>query len=274
MPEVLESQGSFLRVVVPKPTANGVQPWYIEFQPVPEAKIPAEVATLQIDIDRTLTTVDMLFPDTGKNDENRRKFGLYYDKVAGIAVAGIGQDQTLFGNLALQALQAKVVLRESGRVKNSYVRRLGFWSASLAVIFAILYFLARSGCGPVWLLPKREFLMLLIGCFIGTWLSFSIRKVALSFGELSVVENDQLDPPIRLIFVAGLTMVVGLIFSTQLAAITIGNFNTNFLGSGTHALLIGLFCGIAEQTLSTTVGSEASDFIAALGRRSSSEKPH
>ena len=268
MPEVMSSEGTFLRVVVPQPTEEGVQPRYVEFQPVPNAKIPADVAALQIEIERTLTTIDMLFPETGKKDTNRQKFDRYFAKIAGIAIAGVGQDQTLFGNLALQALQAEIVLRESGRVKNSYVRRLGYWSAGLVAGFTIAYILARNGVGPAWLLPKREFLTLLIGSFIGSWLSFSIRKVVLSFSELSVLENDQLDPPIRLIFVAGLTLVVGLIFSTQFAEITVGNFHTTFLGSGTYAILIGLFCGIGEQTLATTVGAEATDFIAGLNRQS------
>ncbi len=272
MPEVLTSTGSYLHVVVPAPGPDGVRPRYIEFQPVPNAKIPTEVAALQIEIERTLTTIDMLFPETGKNDANRQKFGIYFDKTAGIAVAGIGQDQTLFGQLALEALQSEIVLRESGRIKNAYVRRLGFWSAGLALVFAALYIFARYSIGPDWLLPKREFLTLLVGSSIGTWLSFSIRKVSLTFAELSVVENDQLDPPIRLLFVAGLTLVVGLIFSTQFATITIGGFHTTFLGSGSYAVLIGLFCGIGEQTLSGTVGTEAGSFIGALGKKATDSK--
>jgi hypothetical protein len=254
-------------VVIPPIDSEGHSPRDIKFQPVPHATIPPDVAALQIEIERTLTTLIVLFPATGKRAQtNEIKFRIYFDKLAGIAIAGLGQDQPLLGSMALATLKDEIVTRESGRVKNAYIRRLGLWSASFTVIFVVLYLTAGPEHVPDWIAKKRGFFILILGSFIGTWLSFSIRKVALTFSDLSVAESDQLDPPIRLIFVAGLTLVIGLMFATELASITIGKFHTTFLTSGGAALVIGLFCGISEQSLSTTVGAKAGEFIGLLGQ--------
>ncbi|MEA2835362.1 MAG: hypothetical protein QOG66_3564 [Methylobacteriaceae bacterium] len=267
MVEVTESEGSFFRVVIP-PSERGIRPRYIEFQPVPHVDVPPDVSALQIEIEKTLATLIMLFPETGfRRKFNQAQYGQYFDKVAGIAVAGLGQDQTVLGSMALEALKQEIVTRESGRIKNSYIRKLGSWCVFFMTVTGAVYAVPNL-CGglPQWVLEQREFLTLILGSFLGTWLSFSIRNVELTFPQLAVMERDQLDPPIRLLFVAGLTLVIGLIFATGLASITIGSFTTAFLNSGRIALLIGLFCGISEQALSTTVGAKASEFMGLLAR--------
>ena len=268
MQQVRESTGTYFRVVVAARDGRPGPPRDITFQPVPRAEIPTAIAELQIEIEKTLTALNMLFPYVEgtpkqlRDRANNEKFDLYFEKLVGIAVLSLGQDQPVFGKLSLDNLQEEIRLRESGRVKNQYVRRLGIWAMSFIIPLAIVYLIARHGAlFPEWIGKKREFVTLIAGSMLGTWLSFAIRKVELRFSELSIVENDQLDPPIRLLFVAGLTLVVGLIFSTKLATITIGGFDTHFLTTGTHALLIGLFCGIAEHSLAPTVGARASEFV-------------
>jgi hypothetical protein len=216
----------------------------------------------------------MLFPGTSTRKEAHDKYDVYFDKLAGIAIAGIGQDQTELGEMALETLKREVVVRESGRVKNEYIRRLGAWAAVFAFAFFSLSIVGRYGFYPEWLGRQREFFTLLSGSMVGTWVSFSIRKVELQYSELATIESDQLDPPIRLLFVAALTLFVGLIFTTDLARINIGNFNTaSFLISSSSALLIGMVCGIGEQSLSRTVGSRASEFMALLGGSNTTPSP-
>lgn len=267
--EVIESTGSYFRVVIPPNDEFGRRPRYIAFQPVPHAVIPPDVAALHIEIERALTTLNMLFAEgTGKLGAGDLRYAIYFDKLAGIAIAGLGQDQSLLGSMALTTLKEEVLVREGGRVKNAYIRRLGVWAFAFVAVLLLLYWSVR-GCWlpwPAWLAGQREFLVLLLGSSIGTWLSFSIRKVELKFSELAVIENDNLDPAIRLFVVAGLTLTIGLIFSTGFAAISIGKFNTEFLAMSSHALLIGLFCGIGEQRLSNTVGAKAGQFFDAFAR--------
>ncbi|CDZ58106.1 hypothetical protein [Neorhizobium galegae] len=269
MLEVTSSSGSFFRVVIPPIGPDGRRPRYIEFQPVPYAKIPGNVAALQIEIERALTTLIMLFPESSPENVIHEKYGVYFDKLAGIAIAGIGQDQTMLGGMALDTLKQEVVTRESGRVKNDYLKRLGVWAGAFGVLFGALSILGIYEFYPPWFADQRGFFTLLCGSMVGAWLSFSIRKVELRFSELSILENDRLDPPLRLLFVAGLTLVVGLIFSTNLASITIGGLSTTFLAASSSALLIGIFCGISEQSLATTVGSKANDFMGLLAKSAS-----
>ena len=286
MTGVTSSTGTYYSVVIPPTGADGLCPRYILFRPRPKAVIPADVAALQIDIDRSLTVLTSLFPRTGSRNSrisvNEAKFTEYYEKIAGIAIAGIGQDQTLLGVMALESLKAEVVAREGGRIKNAYVAKLGLWAIGFSGLFAIGYLLARfgsfgsisnSGILGSWVGVKKNFFALFAGSAIGTWLSFSIRKTEIKFSELAVIENDQLNPALRLAFVAGLTLVVGLFFLTGFASIKIGAFTTDMTVSGSYALLIGLFCGIGEQGLSTTVGTKTTDFFSLLARSGATVNP-
>src|SRR5262249_7743977 len=153
----------------------------------------------------------------------------------------------------------------AGTVKNSYIRRLGLYAIVFAIPAITFYLVCRYGFPNTILYRFREFVSMLVGCLLGTWLSFSIRRVTLGFWDLAHLEEDRLDPGIRLLFVAGLTIVVGLLFSTKAVIVTIGGFNTAFLNSGTFAVLIGCLCGLGEQGLSTAVARRASEFIASLG---------
>ncbi len=112
---------------------------------------------------------------------------------------------------------------------------------------------------------------------LGAWLSFSIRKPTLGFDDLAVIEQDRLEPWVRLLFVAGLTLIVGLFFATGLIHIKAGGFGTDFLASAPaatlaqqgaaamRAILIGAMCGIGELLLPSVVNRQASAFLGALG---------
>src|SRR5205085_4893205 len=102
------------------------------------------------------------------------------------------------------------------------------------------------------------------GAAIGTWLSFSIREVQLSFDHLGVVEADLLDPAFRVLFVVALTVTACLLFWTGVMNIEIGNLKTTPAAldkAGTIALLIGLFCGLSERTLATSISGRAATFV-------------
>jgi hypothetical protein len=73
--------------------------------------------------------------------------------------------------------------------------------------------------------------------------------------------------------VAGLTVFVGLLFTTRLVALRIGDFHTDFLNSGTFAVMIGMFCGVGEQGLSAVVARRASEFVSALGGAKAAVRP-
>lgn len=70
----------------------------------------------------------------------------------------------------------------------------------------------------------------------------------------------------RVLFVVGLTSVVGLLLWTKAVTFGVGNFTTqDFYQHGATALLVGLLLGIAERTMATAVQKRASEFTGAIG---------
>jgi hypothetical protein len=256
------TEGKFYAVSVSAP-ADGVAP-NILFSLRPDTIAPDEYSTLHADIERTVTILKVLFFAKRKD-----KFREYFSRLVELARASLGQDQVRLGRLALIAFQNEIVTREAGWVKNSYIRRLGRWALLFGLCATIAYLFCRYWY-PAWFgIPElhrfREFFSMLAGCFLGTWLSFSIRRVQLTFEDLARLEEDSLDPGVRLLFVAGLTVVVGLLLATKAFVITFGGFNSAFLDSGTTAVLIGCLCGIGELGLPAAVARRASEFVAVLG---------
>jgi hypothetical protein len=243
----------------------------INFYPRPGTSAPNDYVALLIDLERTQTVIKALFfAKQGRLFRNKRKrgnFDAYFGKLVDIAQTALGQDQVPLGRLALTAFQDEVVTREATYVKNSYIRHLGAWALGFGVPTLLFYLYCRYGSDPNSELHRlREFVSMIAASFLGTWLSFSIRRVELTFWDLARLERDLLDPGIRLIFVAGLTVVVGLLLAKKAVVVTIGGFNSaDFLNSGTTAVLIGCLCGIGELGLSAAVARRASEFTSLLG---------
>jgi hypothetical protein len=175
--------------------------------------------------------------------------------------------------LALNGFRADFVAQEAGRIKNTYVRSLGTASGLVALLFLVLYLLVEYSwfTGEFW--KKHQiFLLAGIGATIGTWLSFSIRRVTRAFDDLGILEEDLLDPSLRVLFVVTLTMIVCLLFWTKAMNIEIGLLKTGDLSDpksslplGAIALLVGVFCGIAERSLATAVSGRAAAFVKTVG---------
>src|SRR5205085_11011515 len=141
------------------------------------------------------------------------------------------------------------VAQEAGRIKNEYVEKLLIVAVSIATILLGLYAIIQSEyvTAPFWV-SHKAFLIAASGSAIGAWLSFSIRRVDLSFDDLITLDRDWLDPILRIFFIIGLTMTACLLFWTGATNIEIGLLKTAQF-SGTTAFLIGLFSGIGERGL-------------------------
>jgi hypothetical protein len=184
----------------------------------------------------------------------------------GLAQVGLQFGRVAVARQALAALQMEFEYREGAIVKNTYLRRLLFYSVSAVLLVLSMYIAVRRYAPHDWVVYYfRNFFLLIAGSSFGTWLSFSIRRVQLRFFELAVLEEDRLDPGIRLLFVCGLTFTIGLLFWLEVVVINIGRFDTNFINSGTKAILIGLLCGIAEKGLSTAVSHRATELVERIG---------
>jgi hypothetical protein len=188
----------------------------------------------------------------------------YMQKLASIGRLGLEDSHTPLANLALEGLRQEFVAREAGRIKNDYVWSLGR-AAAIAVFLVLgLYAAIETGyiTAPFWTTHKA-FLIAAAGSAIGAWLSFSIRRVNLSFEDLITLEDDRLNPSMRIVFVIGLTMTACLLFWTGAMNIEIGLLKTTQFG-GSKAFLIGLFAGLAERALATAISGRAASFVRSI----------
>lgn len=197
----------------------------------------------------------------------------YVRKLAGIGRLGLQGPHVQLANLALLGVKAEFVAHEAGRIKNTYIRRLGVACGVGAALSFLLYAIVVGEflfTGAFWM-DHRTFLLAAGGACIGTWLSFSIRRVTLSFDELGILEEDLLDPSIRVIFVVALTLTACLLFWTNAINVSIGDLQTAQLQKnatsavvGEIAVLVGIFCGIAERGLATAVSGRAAAFAKSI----------
>lgn len=213
--------------------------------------------------------------NAAKERELRRAARLrseYLQKLADIARNGLQHSHVDLAKLALEGFRSEFVIQEAGRIKNTYLRTLGAAAGTGAVFFFVIL-VARSYLHAESIWNYREgFLLAAAGSAIGTWISFSIRRVNLGFDDLGILEEDLLDPSLRVIFVFLLTTVVWLLFSTGAVNLEIGNLKTAELSNphstlpiGSIALLVGIFCGISERALATAISGRATAFVKSLG---------
>lgn len=189
-------------------------------------------------------------------------------KLEGVARVGLMGNRPAIATVALAHLRDQFTARVAGRIKNSYARSLG----CACLVAVALCSLLRVAIGQSWWLfsdpwwsGKQNLLMLFVGAALGTWLSFLVRRVALTFDDLAIVEADLLDPSLRVLFVLGLTTLVGLLFWTSAVQIAVGGLQTaSFKASGSISVLIGAFCGLSERALATAIAGRAAGFIGGL----------
>src|SRR5208282_6557859 len=119
-------RGDYLLVGVNRDEQSKKPPRVIDFAPVPGATVPDSYQKLQIEIDRSLTVLNAVYPKQDRFSVNQ--FGAYFDRLKKLARASLGQDQVSLGEMALQAFQYDVLTRELGRIKNRYIIKLGGWA--------------------------------------------------------------------------------------------------------------------------------------------------
>lgn len=221
-----------------------------------DEKIPEEQLKLRDDVDNAKTTIRMLFAN------EKEKFEEYFKSLLALAQLGLVGNSASpdLAARALSSLKQEILIREGGRIKNQYMRELG--KVSLVFGFPVLLVGIIIDQFITDFETLRSFLFLWVGCMVGVWLSFGSRKIELKFEELNALEKDRLSPSIRLIFAGLLTIVIGLLISTKAIVFELGGLSTASFFDGIQIpLLIGIFCGISEQALSTKVAQHASDFL-------------
>jgi hypothetical protein len=262
-------------VRLPDPT-EGIGWQEIIFERIPDNPITPDQLKLKADIDPTLMTLRAIFRD--KNEDARPKtmtpiqqrYAAYQGKLLGIAQTGlqIPADPNS-ARQWLEALREDIRLREGPRVKNAYMMNLGVAAAGLAAVSAVVYLFLRNNPEASHLLyAYRNLFVLLTGTMIGTWLSFGLRRPKIEFKDLSALEEDMMEPAVRLIFTGLIAITIAFVFATRMVNVNIGGLNSaRLLDNGSSALLIGMLLGVSELALPGVLTRRASQFVSEVGGR-------
>jgi hypothetical protein len=220
------------------------------------AAVPENQLSLRDDVDRALTVLRVLFP------EGDPRFEEYFRSLLSLAQVGLvgAAAQPEVATHALVALKEDITAREGGRIKNRYMRSLGLTALALGGPLVLAALMMQV----VWpqFVVFRDFLFLSAGCMAGVWLSFGIRKVVVQFADLGILEQDRLEPVVRLVFAGLLTVIIGLLFYLKAMEVKIGGISSaDFFQRSDMALLVGALCGISEQVLPSRIAQEATSLL-------------
>lgn len=212
--------------------------------------IPPAQLELRDQCQAALTVIRIICPDD-------RKFREYFNHLVSLAQAGLVGDTANpeLAQRALEGLREDVTAREAGRIKNAYMKKLGYCALLGVIAFSILAAgLEWRGAG-IW---PRNLAVFEIGAMLGVWLSFGTRKPILKFEELHILEEDRLEPVVRLVFAGILAAALALVFYLRVVDVTLGSLSTDRIANDAWAaLLFGILSGVGEKALSTNVSHQA-----------------
>lgn len=228
-------------------------------------KVPEIQQKLHLEIEKTLVVLQMLF------DKDEKSFGLYFNQLLSLAQAGLVGDnaQPTIAINALQQFKNEIVDKKSGEVKNSYFKTLGLKALKLGIIPLIIglviiilnyYFPTCPELGKLYVFSN--FLFIWSSCMLGVWLSFGARKTILKFEDLNILEEDRLEPIMRLLFAGAITMIFSLLFFTEAMTIELGNISTKSISDNTIvAIIFGTLLGLSEQVLGKKITKKAASIF-------------
>ncbi len=225
---------------------------------------PADMLTLKGDIENSLSIVLSIYsPESHSSKRNEAVAKLI--KLAQLGLVG-PSPATSEAASALIAFKRDVAGREAGRIKNDYMIQLGAWALGFGLACVIAFFVCDHfrTLPPEQIYRYRNVFLVLVGCMAGAWASFASRKVILAFEDLAALEDDKMEPPLRLLFTAVLTVILSLVFCTGFANVVIGGFTASkLMTSGSVALLVGALAGLGEKALPAAMMQRANSFVAA-----------
>lgn len=218
--------------------------------------VPEDQQALVISVQDSLATVKLIYP---RQSEQYEKTFMSLFHIAKIGVEGEGAQPELAVK-ALTQFKKEIVDRESGKIKNQYLKRLGvraFQFALPALIIAIVLEIVHAKFGHIrfaGLEYAANIFLVWTGTMIGVWLSFAISRTTIGFEDLAIIEKDRLEPALRLIFTGLLALIFAFLFAKNAIELKLGSLSSHDLvNDSVTAFLIGTILGINEKIIGSSL---------------------
>ena len=245
---------------------NPDKPDDIIFSVKPEISQVSELQQrLHLEIEKTLVVVRKLF------ENSPIELQQYFAQLLTLAQAGLVPEnaQPAISLNALQQLKNEIIDKKSGEVKNSYFKNLGIQALYLGVPPLCLALILK---GLDYFIPNIDslsnlsifanFIFVWCSSLLGIWISFGARKTILSFEELTTIEEDRLEPMMRMLFAGAIALIFSLLFYKQAITINFGTVSSKDISTDSFiAMIFGVSLGLSEQILGKKITKKAASLF-------------
>jgi hypothetical protein len=225
---------------------NNEVPEDIGFTPINDKPIPKNYLTFKSEVEKFISTINKLY----KSD--RKTWLSYYDRVyyaSCICFSGESNDLSL----ALQTLdeiKQDVVEVSWSNIRNKILKSYGL-SASLfmGLMFIATFFVSEN---------LVNYLYVLIGTCIGSWLSVAIRTKEIKFEDIRSQVSDVSSPFLRVFFVCILSIAISALLHVGFVEVNIGGISSKDISTKADvAFAIGILFGFGEQSMISTIANKS-----------------
>lgn len=219
-----------------------------------EDGIPEGQRKLYIDVESVNCVIQSL------RDTDKKIKRVYFKKLLSLSQVGLtGENaQTELAMEALNSLKEEITIKEGGRIKNSYMFVLGIYAILLLIISGGLLGILNHNNIFFW----DKYIYVFMGAMVGTWISFGARKVNIPFNELNIIEEDRLNPIMRLLFV-GITSIIFMLFiNSEIIGFSVGKIESKSINSSIELqIVLGILSGLIEYKLAIDLFNKANEIV-------------
>lgn len=246
-----------------------------------KGEVPVDQSELRKEFDMVCGVLRARF----KNQPER--FNKEFERLLDLAHATFSntEAQVKAGGDSLQAYKLELIRAEGLEIKNSYLRELAVCASKFSLVTILIAALGRIGLhysglhGLTTSVPPESlsllgavkwpenysilhFGLLIAAAVWGSWISFAVRNMQLSFEQLQHAEPDLMKPWSRLLMVSILTLILGLFFQMGIVVISIGGVSTSGLSQNAAiAILVGLCAGFMDKLLPQEVNKRINELM-------------
>ncbi|WP_208597144.1 hypothetical protein [Planococcus maritimus] len=203
--------------------------------------------TLYKDIEYTTTIIKSL-----KHSKKETK-RIYFNKLLSLARVGfLGvSPQPKLSQNSIDLLKHEILLVEGHRIKNRYMKILG-WSAIVSIVVCWAVYAILTSITNI--TPLVGYFIVWSGAMVGTWISFGARKTTFQLDDLSVLEKDNMDIYIRLPYVGICALIFLLLLNSNIFSFSIGDTSSESIAERAEfQLLVGVIAGLLESKLGSRI---------------------